>query len=442
MRRLAAGAAGLHIFRSLPRAHWAVLAIVSVLCGIGIATLYSVEGGSFQPWAERHGLRFLAGLAGILVMLAVPADAWMRLAAPAYLSALVLLMLVPIVGSDALGARRWLDLGFLSFQPGEFMKVALVLMLAAYYQWLPRERVSDPVWVAIPFVMIVVPAVFTLRQPDLGSALLYGITGLGIMFMAGVSITYFAGGAALMAAASPLIWSSLHGYQRRRIEIFLDPGSDPLGAGYHIQQSKIALGAGGFSGTGYMKGTQSQLDFLPEKHTDFIFTMFAEEWGFAGAVVLLCLQAALVLILWRMMMRAGTLFARLLVAGTALTLFLYAVVNAAMVTGLVPVVGVPMPFVSYGGTSMLSLMAALGLALSAAADRDGRARTAGGRALRRGPFSVADLRAVSEACFSSAEPQRGTGQGRRRVLDARPRVRQRTPFRSGAVIDASPAASG
>jgi rod shape determining protein RodA len=370
MRRLSYTPGGFSVLRRLPRLHWAVLGIVSLLCGIGIATLYSVEGGSFQPWAERHGLRFLAGLAGILVMLAVPAAVWLRLAAPAYLIALLLLLLVSLVGSEALGARRWLDLGFLSFQPGEFMKVALVLVLAAYYHWLPRERVSDVLWVALPLLLIALPAVFTLRQPDLGSTLLYAITGLGIMYLAGVSMLYFAAGAALTAVASPLIWSSLHDYQRRRIEVYLDPGSDPLGAGYHIQQSKIAFGAGGVSGTGYMKGTQSQLDFLPEKHTDFAFTMFAEEWGFAGAVVLLALQAALVFVLWRIMTSAPTAFARLLVAGASLTLFLYAVVNAAMVTGLVPVVGVPMPFVSYGGTSMLSLMAALGLALSAAADRE------------------------------------------------------------------------
>jgi rod shape determining protein RodA len=369
MRRMALVSGGLDVLRGVPRSHWTVMALVSLLCGIGIATLYSVEGGSFRPWAERHGLRFLAGLAGIMVMLAVPATAWLRVAAPAYLASLALLMLVPVVGTEVLGARRWLDFGFGSFQPGELMKVALVMMLAAYYQWLPKERVGDVVWVAVPVLLIVIPAAFTVRQPDLGSAMLYAITGLGIMFMAGVPLIYFAASAVLAAAASPLIWSMLHGYQQRRIEIFLDPGSDPLGAGYHIQQSKIAFGAGGLSGTGYMKGTQSQLDFLPEKHTDFIFTMFAEEWGFAGAVVLLALQAALVLVLWRMMMSAETLFARLLIAGAALTIFLYAVVNAAMVTGLVPVVGVPMPFVSYGGTSMMSLMAALGLALSAAADR-------------------------------------------------------------------------
>ncbi len=385
MRPMASAARGLKVFSALPRMHWAVLGLVSILCGIGIATLYSVEGGSFQPWAERHGLRFLAGLACIFVMLAVPGAAWLRLAVPAYVAALVLLMLVPVLGTQVLGARRWLDFGLMSFQPGELMKVALVLILAAYYHWLPRDRVSEPFWVALPVLAIAVPAAFTLYQPDLGSALLYASTGFGIMFLAGVSALYFAGGVVLVAAASPFIWSSLHGYQRRRIEVFLDPGSDPLGAGYHIQQSKIALGSGGLTGTGYMKGSQSQLDFLPEKHTDFAFTMFAEEWGFGGAVGLLALQAALVFVLWRIMLTAASTFARVLSAGAALTIFLYAVVNAAMVTGLVPVVGVPMPFVSYGGTSMMSLMAALGLALSASGDRGlvapGRAWTGPGSGL-------------------------------------------------------------
>jgi rod shape determining protein RodA len=358
----------------LTLAHWLVLAIVSALVAIGVATLYSVEGGSFQPWAERHGLRYLAGVAAILVVVSVPLQVWTRLAVPVYAVALVLLAAVPFFGSEALGARRWLDLGPISFQPAEFMKVALVLLLAAYYQWLPRERVSNWVWVVVPFAAVVVPVLFTLRQPDLGSAMLYGTVGLGLLFLAGVRAMYFVGGGVALLMASPLLWGSLHDYQRRRIEVFLDPGSDPLGAGYHIQQSKIALGAGGLNGTGYMQGTQSQLDFLPEKHTDFIFTMFAEEWGFVGAAVLIGLQAALVFLLWRMTARAPTIFARLIIAGAALTLSLYAVVNAGMVSGLVPVVGVPMPFVSYGGTSMLSLMGALGLALSAAGKDSGRHR--------------------------------------------------------------------
>jgi rod shape determining protein RodA len=348
-------------------AQWSVLLVVSLLVSIGIATLYSVEGGSFQPWAERHGLRYLVGIGGILLMIAVPQETWMRLANPFYALALALVMLVPVAGTEALGARRWLNIGGFSFQPTELMKVALVLALARYYQWLPEHRVSHPVWVAAPLLLIVVPVAFTLRQPDLGSATLYATVGLGIMFLAGVSVLYFLAGALALGLSAPLIWASLHDYQRRRVEIFLNPESDPLGAGYHINQSKIALGAGGFSGKGYMQGTQSQLDFLPEKHTDFIFTMYAEEWGFTGGLLLLALYAVLLMLLARMALGAVTPFARLVIAGAWITIFLYVFINVAMVTGLVPVVGVPLPFVSYGGTSMMTLMAGLGLALSAAA---------------------------------------------------------------------------
>ncbi len=351
--------------QKLVRANWAVLVVVAMLAAIGTATLYSVAEGSFQPWAERHGFRFMIGIGFILLMLIVPLHVWAKLANPLYALALALVMLVPLLGVEALGARRWLSLGSFSFQPTELMKVGLVLALARYYHWLPRERVSQPMWVAVPLIMIVVPVLFTLRQPDLGSAVLFATVGLGLMFLAGVSVLYFAGGAVLAGVAAPLIWANLQVYQRRRVEIFLNPDSDPLGAGYHITQSKIALGAGGFGGKGFMQGTQSQLDFLPEKHTDFIFTMFSEEWGFAGAVGLLVLYVVLLVLLARMALRCENPFGQLLIAGTAMTIFVYVFINVAMVTGIVPVVGVPLPFVSYGGTSMMTLMAALGLALTA-----------------------------------------------------------------------------
>jgi rod shape determining protein RodA len=365
MTRLLGRPRGFMGIEPIRQANWGVLLIVSVLVSIGIATLYSVEGGSFQPWAERHGLRFLVGTAVILAMLAVPLEVWLRLANPLYVVALLLVLLVPFVGVEALGARRWLSVAGLSFQPTELMKVVLVLALARYYQWLPPDRVSDVKWVLLPLLMIAVPVVLTLRQPDLGSATLFAAVGLALMFFAGVSLLYFIGGALALGLAAPLIWSSLYDYQRRRVEIFLDPDADPLGAGYHINQSKIALGAGGVSGKGYMQGTQSQLDFLPEKHTDFIFTMFGEEWGFAGNMLLLSLYAVLLFLLGRMAARAECPFTRLLIAGSWVTIFLYVFINVAMVTGLVPVVGVPLPFVSYGGTSMMTLMAGLGLALAA-----------------------------------------------------------------------------
>jgi len=349
----------------LLRLHWPVLLITSLLCVVGAVTLYSVAGGSLEPWAERHVFRFLIGLGLVVLIALTPIRVWLTLAFPAYALALAALLLVPLIGTEALGARRWLSFGGVSFQPAEIMKVALIAALARYYQWLPSRLVSRPVWVLLPLLMIAVPSLLTMRQPDLGSSALFGVTGLVLMFLAGVSLFYFFVAAIGAGAAAPIIWSTLHDYQKRRIEIFLQPDADPLGAGYHIAQSKIALGAGGVSGKGFMQGTQSQLDFLPEKHTDFIFTMLSEEWGFVGAVAVLALFALLLACLMTMSWRVKSEFGRLMIAGCALTIFIYVFINVAMVTGIVPVVGVPLPFVSYGGTSLVTLMIGLGLAMSA-----------------------------------------------------------------------------
>ena len=347
------------------RTPWLVLAAAALLAAAGTAALYSIAGGSYEPWAERHALRFLATAAAVLCMAVVPLRVWIKLAYPAYVVALVMLVAVPFVGVDALGARRWLSLAGTTFQPSELMKVVLVPALARYYQWLPPDRVSKPQWVAAPIAMILVPVLFTLRQPDLGSAGLFLVLGLSLMFLAGVSLLYFAAGAAVAGVASPVILANLHDYQRRRLATFLDPEADPLGAGYHILQSKIALGSGGISGKGFMLGTQSHLNFLPEKHTDFMFTMIGEEWGFVGSIGLLTIYAVLLALLVRMSLKAESPFGRLVIAGSLITIFLYVFINVAMVTGLVPVVGVPLPLVSYGGTAMVGIMTGLGLAVSA-----------------------------------------------------------------------------
>ncbi len=352
------------LVEKLWRVHWPVLVLVAAVAAIGTGALYSVAGGSFQPWAERHALRFLIAFALVVAMAVVRPEVWLKAAYPAYALALVLLLLVPFIGVEALGARRWIGFGSLTFQPSELMKLALIAGLARYYQWLPVSQVSLPKRVAIPLLMIAIPVALTLRQPDLGSAALFGVLGMSLMFLAGVSSLYFVAAGAAIVAASPLVWSNLHDYQRRRVEIFLDPEKDPLGAGYHITQSKIALGAGGVSGKGYMQGTQSQLDFVPEKHTDFIAAMLGEEWGFAGLLLLLTLYGLILLMMLSMAWRCQNRFGRLLIAGTAMTLFVYVFINIAMVTGLVPVVGVPLPLVSYGGTSMMTLMIGLGLAMS------------------------------------------------------------------------------
>jgi rod shape determining protein RodA len=284
------------------------------------------------------------------------------------------LIAVHFAGVTQLGARRWLGTGEFSLQPAELMKVALLLALARYYQRLGPERVSRPLWVALPLVAIAAPVALVLKQPDLGTALLILATGIGVMFLAGVRPLYFGVGAAAAIALGHFVWPYLKEYQQRRLLTFLEPERDPLGAGYHIAQSKIALGSGGLNGRGFLGGTQSQLNFLPEKHTDFIFTMFAEETGFAGALALMALYAALIGCLLLMAWRARSVFARLVASGVAVVFALHVTVNIGMVIGLLPVVGVPLPLVSYGGTSLLTLMFGLGLAMSAVLHRDERLR--------------------------------------------------------------------
>jgi rod shape determining protein RodA len=351
--------------RKLLQLNWPFLLLITAITGVGVAALYSVAGGSLDPWASRHVVRYCIGL-GILFTLALVDLRWlMRLAYPTYLVALLLLAAVLVWGVESGGARRWLGVGESSFQPSELMKVALVLALARYYQWLPPEKVSRPQWLIVPLLMIVAPVLLALDQPDLGTAALFGIIGFGLLFLAGVSWFYFIAGAIGIIAALPHVWERLHDYQRERILTFIDPERDPLGSGYHILQSKIAIGSGGVAGKGFMQGTQAQLNFLPEKHTDFIFTMFAEEMGFLGAILLLALYLLALLFIAYMALRCRSSFARLVAAGMGLSLFAYVFINVAMVTGLVPVVGLPLPLVSYGGTSMLTMMVALGLVLNA-----------------------------------------------------------------------------
>ncbi len=357
------------------RVNWVVVLMVALISSIGVVALYSAAGGSAAPWADKHALRAALGIGLIVVLALVPLRAWLALAYPTYAVALALLILVPLMGTAQMGARRWITLGPLSLQPSEIMKIGLLLSLARYYHTLAADRVSQVRYLLLPLAMIALPMLFVLRQPDLGTAVLFAVLGFAIMFLAGVKPIYFAGAAFAVSAAAPLVWLRLHDYQKKRIFTFLDPNADPLGAGYHIIQAKIALGSGGFSGKGFLAGTQSKLDFLPEKQTDFIFTSFAEETGFIGAALLLAAYAFLIFLLLSMALRAGTMFARLVGAGVALMLGLYVVINVGMTTGLVPVVGVPLPLVSYGGTAMTSMMVAIGLAMCAFVHRNDTLRS-------------------------------------------------------------------
>ncbi len=352
--------------------NWPLAILLAAVAGVGFLMLYSVAGGSFSPWAEPQMKRFAVGFVLMVMIAMVPSWFWRNMASVAYLGSVLLLLAVEFFGSVGMGAQRWIDLGFMRLQPSELMKVTLVLMLAAYYDWLPVARKSRPIWVLLPVILILIPTALVLKQPDLGTAILLMAAGGGLMFLAGVHWAYFA---AVLAAAVGLVttvlqsrgtdWQLLKDYQFRRIDTFLDPSSDPLGAGYHITQSKIALGSGGWTGRGFMQGTQSRLNFLPEKHTDFIFTTLAEEFGFIGAFSLLTLYALIILFCVVSALTNKDRFSSLLTLGVALNFFLFFAVNMSMVMGLAPVVGVPLPLVSYGGSAMLVLMLAFGLAQSA-----------------------------------------------------------------------------
>ncbi|OJI91640.1 cell elongation-specific peptidoglycan biosynthesis regulator RodA [Planktotalea frisia] len=352
--------------------NWALIVLLTTVAGVGFLMLYSVAGGSFSPWAEPQIKRFLLGFTLMIIVAMVPIWFWRNVAGVAYGVSIILLLYVEFFGTVGMGAQRWINLGFMRLQPSELMKIALVMLLAAYYDWLPLARTSKPQWVAIPVIMILLPTMLVLRQPDLGTALLLISGGGLLMFMAGVHWAYFAAviasGIGLIAAvfqSRETEWQMLKDYQFRRIDTFLNPASDPLGAGYHITQSKIALGSGGWTGRGFMQGTQSRLNFLPEKHTDFIFTTLAEEFGFIGAFSLLLLYLLIILFCVVSAINNKNRFASLVTLGVAATFFLFFAVNMSMVMGLAPVVGVPLPLVSYGGSAMLILLIGFGLVQSA-----------------------------------------------------------------------------
>ena len=323
-------------------------------------------------WAEPQMKRFILGVIVMLIVGLVPLYFWRSISGIAYLVGLLLLVAVELFGEVRGGAQRWLDLKFMLLQPSELMKVTLVMALAAYYDWLSMARVSRPIWVIIPVIMILVPTALVLKQPDLGTAILLVAGGGIVMFCAGVSWWYFiavmamvGGGVAAVFYSRGQDWQLLKGYQYDRIDTFLDPSRDPLGTGYNITQGKIARGFDGWTGKGFMQGTQSRLNFLPEKHTDFIFTTLAEEFGFVGAFSLLAIYGLIIFFCILSAASNKDRFGSLLTLGVAATLFLFFAVNMSMVMGLIPVVGVPLPLVSYGGSAMLVLLAAFGLVQSA-----------------------------------------------------------------------------
>ena len=359
-------------FRKIFFMNWGLVLLLVAAAAIGFLMLYSVAGGQWDPWASAQIKRFGLGLALMFVVAMTPIWFWRNVSVVAYIGSLILLIVVAYFGSVGMGAQRWIDLGFMRLQPSEVCKVTLVMVLAAYYDWLPAERVSNPIWVIFPIILILIPVGMVVTQPDLGTSLLLLFGGGAMMFLAGVHWAYFAsviamgaGGIVVIFQSRGQTWQLLNDYQYRRIDTFLDPASDPLGAGYHIIQSKIALGSGGWAGRGLMQGTQTRLNFLPEKHTDFIFTTLAEELGFIGGMSLLVIYLLILASCWISAAQNKDRFSTLLIMGVGVTFFLFFAVNMSMVMGLAPVVGVPLPLVSYGGSAMLVLMGAFGLVQSA-----------------------------------------------------------------------------
>lgn len=356
--------------------NWVLVVLLTAVASVGFLMLYSVAGGNLSRWAQPQMIRFAMGLVAMLMIAFVPLWFWRSMAGLGYVVSVVLLLGVEFFGSVGMGAKRWLEIGPLRLQPSELAKITVIMMMAAYYDWLDIRKTSHPLWVGVAVLIVLVPVALVLRQPDLGTSLLVLGGGVMVMFFAGVSLWYFAavgvGGAGLVLLvfmSRGTEWQILKDYQYRRIDAFLDPTLDPLGAGYHINQAMIALGSGGWSGRGFMEGTQSRLNFLPEKHTDFIFTTLAEEFGFIGGASLLVLYLAILLVCALAALRARNRFASLLILGLAVNFFLYFGVNMAMVMGLAPVVGVPLPLVSYGGSAMMVIMIGFGLVQSAIVHR-------------------------------------------------------------------------
>jgi len=345
--------------------NWGLVMLITMIACVGFAMLYSVAGGSFHPWAAPQMIRFVIGIVILVGVATVDIRFWMSAAYPAYGVSLLLLLATTIMGKvGGLGAQRWLELGPLQIQPSELMKIALVLALARFLHGEAVEDLSKPQRLIIPVAMIGVPAVLVLMQPNLGTATILAADGASLLFLAGLSWWWILPTIGSAVAAVPVAWRFMHDYQKRRVMTFLNPASDALGAGWNISQAEIAVGSGGLAGKGFMQGTQSRLNFLPEKFTDFIWTVLGEEFGFVGCMAVLLLFAAVIYYGVRIAISSRSQFGRLLAFGITLNFFFYILINACMVMGLIPVVGIPMPLISYGGTAMLTVLFGFGLLMS------------------------------------------------------------------------------
>ena len=347
-----------------------LIGLVIIITGLGALALTSAAEGEFYKWADKHVLRFGFLFIGMVIVAFINLKYWYWLSYPIWFAGLGLLVIVEVMGMVGMGAQRWINLGFMNLQPSELMKIGVIMAMARYYHDLGRDNVRQYSKLFWPIVLMALPMALVMKQPDLGTALMIGMGGIAVMFLAGVPTRLFVGGALLMSAVIPLSYMYiLKPYQRTRVDTFLDPSQDPMGAGYHVTQSKIAIGSGGFDGKGYLEGTQARLNFLPEKHTDFIFTLWAEEQGFMGGLLIMGLYIATFIFGFVYALQAKHIFSKLLILGLTINLSLYVTINIGMVMGLLPVVGVPLPLISYGGSAMLAALICYGLIICARVHR-------------------------------------------------------------------------
>ena len=341
-----------------------LIIIVAIIGSISVFSIYSTESGNFSFYTKNHLIRFLVFFFMFLILSFIRVSAWYRQAYIFYIIGILLLFYVMLFGISASGSKRWINLFVMNFQPSELMKIAIIVCFARYYHHIQSSDIQSYKYLLQPIVLLLIPCYLVIAQPDLGTAILIAGSGLAIIWLAGLNLKYFVYSGLILLVSLPFVISVLKPYQKSRILTFFNPERDPLGAGYQIIQSKIAIGSGGFLGKGFLQGTQSYLEFLPEKHTDFIFTLFSEEFGFVGSMVLILLYALLIYRIIRIGFSSRSFFAKLYCFGFASGLFLYIFVNIAMVLGLLPIVGAPLPIMSYGGSSMLSIMLGLSIVMS------------------------------------------------------------------------------
>ena len=346
----------------LLKLNWIIILCVILLGLVGVASLYSAAGGYWDPWAKNHLIRLIFGIFLMLILAFLPHTIFFKLSVASFIIGILMLILVKFFGTG--NVQRWLNFGGINFQPSEFMKLALILTLARYFDYISRIQLNRLISYVFPVFLIILPGFLVISQPDLGTGLTIIILGLAILFFVGISMKFVILSLILFASSVPIIWNKLYDYQKDRILVFLNPEIDSLGSGYQIIQSKIAIGSGGFFGKGYLLGSQSRLNYLPEKHTDFIFTLISEELGFLGSISIILVFCILIISIMKISLELNSLFCKIVTLGIGFLLFLYLSLNIGMVCGLLPVVGAPLPLISYGGTSLLTVLIGVGMVLS------------------------------------------------------------------------------